>query len=117
MGKIKTILLVVINCCFLVLGQIFWKKGLKQIELHSIKDYILSVFNLNIFLGLVVYVAATFLWFYILNKNDLSKVYPMQSISYIIAMFAGYMFLNERITNNSIIGTLVICLGVFIILR
>lgn len=117
MNKIKTILLVVINCCLLVLGQVFWKIGLKQIQLNSFKDYVLSVFNLNIFCGLVVYVIATFLWFYILNKNDLSKVYPLQSMSYIIAMFAGYMFLNERITNNSIIGTLVICLGVFIILK
>ena len=114
---INTVILVIINCCLLVSGQILWKLGLKQIQLNSLKDYLLSVFNLNIFLGLVIYVIATFLWFFILNKHELSRVYPLQSISYIIAMLAGYFFLNEHITTNSIIGTLVICLGVFIILR
>jgi len=114
---INTVILVIINCCLLVSGQILWKLGLKQIHLNSLKDYLLCVFNLNIFLGFVIYVLATFLWFFILNKHDLSKIYPLQSMSYIIAMFAGYFFLNEHITQNSIVGTLVICVGVFIIMK
>jgi drug/metabolite transporter (DMT)-like permease len=114
---IKNIILVVINCCLLVSGQVLWKTGLKQVKLNTIKDYIMLLFNPNVFGGLVIYVIATFLWFYILSKNDLSKIYPLQSISYIIAMFAGYLFLHEHISQNSIVGTLVICLGIFIIFR
>lgn len=118
MIQINTILLVILNCCLLVSGQILWKTGLKEVtNLHSIKDYILILFNAKIFSGLVIYVIATFLWFYILKKNDLSKVYPLQSMSYIIAMFAGYFFLHENITRNSVLGTIIICIGVFIIMK
>lgn len=117
MIQINTIFLVILNCCLLVLGQILWKTGLKQVNLHSAKDYILLLFNVNVFSGLVVYVIATFIWFYILKKNDLSKVYPLQSMSYIIAMLAGYFFLHEHISRNTILGTIIICIGVFIIVK
>ncbi len=104
-----------LNCCLLVAGQFLWKIGLKQVELNSAKDYIFAIFNPKIFLGLVIYALATLVWFYVLKKHDLSKVYPLQSLSYIIAMIVGYLLLNEQITKNSVIGTLIICVGVFII--
>lgn len=89
---------------------------MRQVELSSAKDCFFALFNPKIFLGLVIYALATLVWFYVLKKHDLSKVYPIQgSISYIIAMFAGYFLLHEHITRNSIIGTLIICVGVFII--
>jgi drug/metabolite transporter (DMT)-like permease len=98
-----------------VAGQFLWKVGLRQVELSGAKDYLFALFNPKIFLGLVIYGLATLVWFYVLKKHDLSKVYPLQSISYIIAMLAGYFLLNEHITKNSIIGTIIICVGVFVI--
>ena len=81
----------------------------------SIKEIILLLFNKYIFSGLVIYALATIYWFYIIKTNDLSKVYPMQSMSYIISLFMSYFILKEDISFNSVIGTIVILVGVFII--
>lgn len=101
----------------LVTGQILWKIGLKDISFTGIKDIFTILFNKHIFSGLAIYAVATFYWFYILKKYDLTKVYPLQSLSYILALFLGYFILNENITKNSIIGTIIICIGVFIIAK
>lgn len=97
------------------MGQMLWKIGLNQVQLHGAGDFVLALFNKYIFIGLIIYVIDTFLWFYILKNNDLSKVYPLQSMSYIIAMVAGFFILKEPITVRSVIGTFVICVGVSII--
>ncbi|XZM35378.1 EamA family transporter (plasmid) [Clostridium perfringens] len=115
MVKIKAIFLVLLNCIMLVSGQILWKIGLKNTNMESLKDIILLMFNKYIFSGLLIYALATIYWFYIIKTNDLSKVYPMQSMSYIISLFMSYYLLKESISLNSIIGTMVILLGVFII--
>lgn len=99
----------------LVTGQILWKIGLKDASMASVRDILALLFNKYIVLGLAIYVIATFYWFYIIKTNDLSKVYPMQSMSYIISLFLSYFLLKENITLNSVIGTLVILVGVFII--
>ncbi|MGG5460725.1 EamA family transporter [Clostridium sp. B9] len=115
MSKIKAIFLVLINCIMLVSGQILWKIGLREASMGSVKEIILLLFNKYIFSGLVIYALATIYWFYIIKTNDLSKVYPMQSMSYIISLFMSYFILKENISFNSVIGTIVILIGVFII--
>ncbi|EOU1137684.1 EamA family transporter [Clostridium perfringens] len=115
MRIIKAVFLVLVNCIMLVSGQILWKIGLKDTSMGSVKDIILLMFNKYVFSGLVIYALATIYWFYIIKTNDLSKVYPMQSMSYIISLFMSYYILKESISINSILGTIVILLGVFII--
>jgi len=108
----KVIILIFINCLLLVTGQILWKTGLKKTGLQSITDYINLIINPYIFSGLAIYGFATVLWFYILKNNDLTKIYSLQSMSYIIALFFGYFFLNETISINTIVGTVIICAGI-----
>ena len=115
MRIIKAVFLVLVNCIMLVSGQILWKIGLKDASMGSVKDIILLMFNKYVISGLVIYALATMYWFYIIKTNDLSKVYPMQSMSYIISLFMSYYILKESISINSILGTIVILLGVFII--
>jgi drug/metabolite transporter (DMT)-like permease len=67
--------------------------------------------------GIIIYIISTFYWFSILKKFDLTKVYPLQSISYIIVLMLGYIVLKEPITKNTVIGTIVIVVGVFIITK
>lgn len=77
----------------------------------------LAIFNKYIFSGLVIYGFATLLWFVILKRYDLTKVYPLQSMSYILAIILGYFILNETITRNTIIGSIIICAGIFVMSR
>ena len=101
----------------LVSGQILWKIGLREISFNGLKDVIPVLLNKYIFGGLVIYVVATFYWFYILSRYDLTKVYPLQSLSYVLAILFGYLILNEGITRNTIAGTIIICIGVVVITK
>ncbi|GLC29645.1 EamA family transporter [Clostridium omnivorum] len=113
--SIEKFFLVFLNCILLVSGQILWKIGLRNIKIAGIKSLITAFFTPNIFGGLVIYGFATLLWFYILKRYDFTKVYPLQSMSYILALFAGYFILNETITRNTILGSLIICVGIFVL--
>ena len=101
----------------LVSGQLLWKIGLRNIKIQSFGDLIAAIFSKYIFGGLIIYGFATLLWFVILKKYDLTKVYPLQSMSYILAIIAGYLVLNEAITKNTIIGSIIIVIGVFVVSR
>jgi drug/metabolite transporter (DMT)-like permease len=85
--------------------------------MSSISKLIHLLLNKYMLGGIAIYIISTFYWFSILKKFDLTKVYPLQSISYIIVLFLGYIVLKEPITKNTVIGTLVIVIGVFIITK
>lgn len=101
----------------LVLGEVWWKIGLTQQPLNgfNVSDFIKVLLNKYIIAGMLIYVAATVFWFYILEAYDLNKVYPMQSMCYIIALFLGYWILKEPLTIRSVVGSIVIVIGVFIL--
>lgn len=113
----EAILLVLLNCILLVSGQILWKIGLRNVKINSIGTLINAIFSKYIFGGLVIYGFATLLWFFLLKKYNLTKIYPLQSMSYILAIFAGYFILNESISKNMILGSLIICFGIFVMSR
>lgn len=101
----------------LTAGQVLWKIGLKEASMSSFSDIIRLMFNKYIFSGIVIYAIATFYWLSVLKKFDLIKVYPLQSMSYIIVLIFGVLLLKEPLTKNTLIGTIVIIIGVFIITK
>lgn len=111
------VVMVLVNCIMLVAGQLLWKIGLKGASFGSFKDIVSLIFNKYIIGGIVIYAVATFYWLYVLKKYDLTKVYPLQSMSYILVMITGYFILRESISKNSLIGTGVIILGIFILMK
>jgi drug/metabolite transporter (DMT)-like permease len=109
--------LVFINSILLASGQLLWKTGLKNESMSSISQLIHLLLNKYMLGGIAVYIISSFLWFSILKKFDLTLVYPLQSISYVVVLFLGYLILKEPLTKNTVIGTLVIVAGVFIITK
>ncbi len=114
---ISAVLLVFINSLLLASGQLLWKTGLKQESMSSIKQIIHLLFNKYMLGGIAVYIISTFYWFSILKRFDLTKVYPLQSMSYIVVLILGHLILKEPLTKNVVIGTMIIVAGVFIITR
>ncbi len=47
--------------------------------------------------GLMVYVAATLVWLYVLSRVPLSVAYPMMSMSYFLVVFLSATLLRERV--------------------
>ena len=52
-----------------------------------------------------------------MTQFDLSFAYPFMSLSYVVVMVLSYLLMNEALTWNKVIGTVVIVAGLYIITR
>ncbi len=109
--------LAVANSLLMVAGQTLWKLGARGKEVHSLEQLLRLFLSPYIIGGLVVYVCASALWIYVLNKADLSYIYPVQSLAFVFVLIIGTTVFKEQFTAWKLIGVLVICLGVFILTR
>jgi drug/metabolite transporter (DMT)-like permease len=102
-------------------GQIYMKRGLKQNPL-DLKDILSvkifsTVFEPNVFIGLMLYILASVIWLTVLSKADVSYIYPMISLGYILTAFLAKFYFNENISVVRWFGILLILGGVFLIAK
>jgi drug/metabolite transporter (DMT)-like permease len=106
-----------------VVGQLLLKKGMNSMGPVTLGiNQLLSVLwrmatNLNVFIGLVIYLVGTVFWLAALSRVKLSFAYPFASINYVFMLVFSWMMFDEKITLNSLLGTAVIAIGVFLISR
>lgn len=104
-------------------GQILLKKGMNNMgELTITGNQVLTILwkmatNPYVVIGLAIYVTGTFFWLVGLSRVDLSFAYPFASLSYVLMFLASWLILGEHITVSRVIGTIIICAGVFIVAR
>jgi drug/metabolite transporter (DMT)-like permease len=111
--------LILINIICLVFGQTAWKIGLGNLHLtgNIIQKLFQFFFSPFIFLGFILYIIATGIWMYLLSKLPLSFLYPLQSLAYVIALFIALFLFKEQIPVTRWIGTGVILVGVYLIVK
>ncbi|MBN1218147.1 MAG: EamA family transporter [Anaerolineae bacterium] len=104
-------------------GQILLKKGMSSMGAVTLSvDQLFNVLwrmgtNPYVVIGLAIYVTGTVFWLAALSRVDLSYAYPFASLSYIVMLVASWLVFSENITPLRLLGTLIICLGVFLISR
>ena len=84
------------------LGQVLWKQGLSTMDkIGGFKDLlkIKTIFNIftNIYMisGLIIYGSVFILWLAALSTPDVSFMYPMLNLAYIVtAIFAFILFMR-----------------------
>ena len=82
---------------------------LKKASGHGkIKEYL---YDVNLYIGGGLYLAAAVLNIIVLRKLDYSLVLPLTSITYIWTMLVSYLVLKEKITKKKMIGVLLILIG------
>jgi drug/metabolite transporter (DMT)-like permease len=113
----KLIILSVTQSIFLAGGQVFLKYTMKKMDAFSFTwHYFVALFTNLCFLATGICMAiATVLWFYILRHFELSKAYPMISISYVFGMLAAIYIFHESVPFSRWIGVLFIIIGVCLI--
>lgn len=88
------------------LGGYFFKKGADNL------NGILSLFlNWRVYIGGIFYVSAALLNIVALKFLPYSIVLPLTAMTYIWTMIISKIALDEKITKNKIIGTILIILG------
>jgi len=108
--------LLVFNIILLVFGQTLWKIGVTNIEFKlSLMALIKIIINPYILSGIVAYGVATIIWLYILSKAELSLIYPMQSICYVLAAFISLYIFKENIPPTRWFGIMLIISGAYFV--
>ncbi|MBF0503545.1 MAG: EamA family transporter [Candidatus Omnitrophica bacterium] len=117
----KIILLVLIAEFWIIIGQVCFKKSADRLNARGKgpKTWVLHLLGSisrtpTIWIGAAAMFVGMLFWFAALSSGELSYVYLLGSIQYIIALVAAHFFLNEKINKSKLIGTLLITLGIIL---
>jgi drug/metabolite transporter (DMT)-like permease len=119
--KKMSVLILVLLCIIMgAIGQLAMKKGMSMIGTINLKDIFSKkifpiVFQRYVFVGIVLYVLASLIWLVVLSQAELSFVYPLISVGYIITAILSWFLFNENLTLFRFFGILLICGGVYLI--
>jgi len=120
---IAAILLTVLTTVLIALAQVLWKIGLDKIggfylpESSIFENIVRVAFSVYIISGILLYVIATVIFLFLLNKYPISLIVPLSSISFIFTMIAGIVIFKEQVNYINWIGAIVILIGVFLITK
>ena len=118
--------LVLVALCILMgaCGQILMKHGMSQIgEINGISELISPntllklITNWAVILGVILYIITLPLWLGALSTLNVSFMYPLLSLGYIVTAVLALIFLKENITLLRWAGIVVVVIGCFLIGR
>lgn len=118
--RMSVLLLVSISIILGVFGQLSMKRGMNDVGPIGLKNIFSSeifsiVFQKFVFLGFVLYIFSSMLWLVALSQEEVSFIYPLISVGYIITAILGKFLFNENLTFFRFFGILLICSGVYLI--
>ena len=105
-------------------GQILWKEGMSGMgringmgDLLQVKTVWDIFTNKFILLGIILYAISVFLWLGAMSTLDVSFMYPLLSLGYIVTAILAFVFIGENITLLRWAGIVVIIAGCFMITK
>ena len=105
-------------------GQLMLKKGMThigEVTLFSkgLKNLFRTVWqmftNKFVIAGVLLFSCSTLLWMVILSGLELSYIYPMVSLNYVLTAIGSKMFFKENITKARWLSIAVIIVGVVLV--
>ena len=73
--------------------------------------------NKYVLLGISFYIFGLFTWLIALSYMDVSQLYPLQSLGYVIVLLGSFAFLGESLSLTRSFGIFLIVLGSLVVLR
>jgi drug/metabolite transporter (DMT)-like permease len=117
---LKTLFLILMTVIINVTGQFMVKTGINRVGTVSLLDFhaiLRALSSVLVLAGFVVYFVSAIIWISILSKTELSWAFPILSLSYVITALLSPVLLHESFSAQRLIGTLVICLGVYLVYK
>jgi len=116
--------LILVSICilFAAAGQILMKTGMRQVgEITNVRQLfdfgtISSMFtNLYVVLGILCFALMIVLWLAAISTLNVSRLYPLTSLAYVITAVVAYIFLKENIGLLRWVGIFLVVGGCFLI--
>lgn len=105
-------------------GQICWKHAMSNMDQINSFDELLqpkTILNIitdkYILVGLILYGSAFIFWLGAMSTLDISFMYPMLSLAYVLTAVMAFIFIGENITSLRWMGILLVMIGCFLIAR
>lgn len=113
-------LLMILVCVALQsIGQLTLKYGMAArgpiTSSDTTKKVVTSFLNPFVLLGFGLFAATSLLWIVVLSRVEVSWAFPMVSLSYVVVLICSHFFLGETVSRIRLLGTLIICGGVFLV--
>lgn len=84
----------------------------------DLKDIsLIALFNGWLIGGIFLHFVALTFWVFALRNTDITKAYPFLALGYIFVAVGGALIFGEKLTATSILGMVVICIGIFLVLK
>jgi uncharacterized membrane protein len=103
--------LVLIGCVVGAFGPIFLKRASDSISLNILK----LIKNWNLIIGVACYGFGTIVFIPALKGGDLSVLYPLVAVSYVLVCLYSIKMLKEKMNTLKWIGIALIMVGVMFI--
>jgi drug/metabolite transporter (DMT)-like permease len=115
---VKIIVILIIAAVFENIGVVLIKGGLNQIPLPSritasevVRVARAGLTNPRIILGVALDAAFFGCFLYMLSQRDVSLIWPLTSLGFIVAAFAAKYILDEKVSSLRWAGVILIALG------
>ncbi len=104
---------------FATAGQVIIKLGLgKSQGLWSWSPHALPApLTLGVAGGLVIYGVGTLLWIAAISRSNISYLYPLASLNYILIALCGHFLLHEPLLAGRWIGIGIMSVGIVLLAR
>ena len=110
--SILAFILVILTVCCLVGGQLILKHAMAMT--HD-KPMQWRKFTPKFALGVLIMTAWFLLWLSLLQRYDLSYLFPFDSLSAILLSLGAMVFLKEKLTIRLWVGMILIVIGVMFV--
>ncbi|MGB9613312.1 MAG: EamA family transporter [Candidatus Margulisiibacteriota bacterium] len=114
-------LVLTISILLAVTGQLLMKRGMMLFGSFPVSQLLFKIIpmflNPWVFSGLVCFGLSSIFWLVVLSRLELSLVYPMVSVAYVLVAMASWIFFRENLSLIRWLGIAVIILGVYLISR
>ncbi len=119
---LKSMILIVFSVMLSAFAQLLLKQGMTKVgEISSLSKapsmLLTAISNPLVLAGLAVFGISAVFWLVVLSRVPLSIAYPMVSLGYLFTVLFSWLKFNEPVKLITLMGCLVIMLGVFLISR
>jgi drug/metabolite transporter (DMT)-like permease len=119
---IKIVLIVLLAEIFTAIGQILLKKSANAADSYNLRRldsharFLADIFaNPALWGGFLAMGIGLVVWIIALAQGDLSIVFPLGSLQYILILFGAHFFLGEKIDRMKVAGTFLVVFGIILI--
>ena len=119
--KIRALSIILVSVAFAVFGQLFLKSGMTKIGTFNVSDVFSSriflvITNSSIIIGMILYMLASGLWIVALSQEEVSVVYPLIALGYVVTAVLAKFAFNENLSLFRMVGILLIVAGAYLII-